>query len=59
MFDRKKKIREVLNESFGNLKESKLKDRNALRILEINDYPLEIIAEAIELAKEMDNKKGL
>jgi DNA mismatch repair ATPase MutS len=36
------------------LKEGKLKNRNAIRILEINDYPEEIITEAIELSKELD-----
>ena len=36
------------------LKEGKLKNRNAIRILEINDYPEKIITEAIELAKELD-----
>ncbi len=36
------------------LKEGKLKNRNAIKILEINDYPKEIVNEAIELAKEMD-----
>jgi DNA mismatch repair ATPase MutS len=36
------------------LKEGKLKNRNAIRILEINDYPEVIITEAIELSKELD-----
>lgn len=36
------------------LKEGKLKNRNAIRILEINDYPENIIKEAIELSKKMD-----
>jgi DNA mismatch repair ATPase MutS len=36
------------------LKEGKLKNRNAIRILEINDYPKEIISEAIEISKELD-----
>jgi DNA mismatch repair ATPase MutS len=36
------------------LKEGKLKNRNAIRILEINDYPGEIITEAIQLSKELD-----
>jgi hypothetical protein len=36
------------------LKEGKLKNRNAIRILEINDYPEQIITEAIELSKELD-----
>ena len=36
------------------LKKGKLKNRNAIRILEINDYPEQIITEAIELSKELD-----
>lgn len=36
------------------LKEGKLKNRNAIRILEINDYPNEVVQEAIEIAKELD-----
>jgi hypothetical protein len=36
------------------LKPGKLKNRNAIRILEINDYPKEIITEAIEISKELD-----
>jgi len=36
------------------LKEGKLKNRNAIRILQINDYPDNIINEAIELSKELD-----
>jgi hypothetical protein len=36
------------------LKEGKLKNRNAIKILEINDYPEEIITEALELSKELD-----
>ncbi|MGB0881177.1 MAG: MutS-related protein [Polaribacter sp.] len=36
------------------LKEGKLKNRNAIRILEINDYPKEVVKEAIEIAKELD-----
>lgn len=45
------------------LKEGKLKNRNAIKILEINDYPEQIINEAIDLSKELDkiyvvNKHG-
>ena len=45
------------------LKRGKLKNRNAIRILEINDYPEEIIIEAINISKELDkifivNKPG-
>lgn len=36
------------------LKEGKLKNRNAIRILQINDYPDNIIKEAIELSEELD-----
>ncbi len=36
------------------LKEGKLKNRNAIRILQINDYPESIIKEAIEISKELD-----
>lgn len=41
------------------LKEGKLKNRNAIRILQINDYPKSIIKEALELAGQIDNKMGL
>jgi DNA mismatch repair ATPase MutS len=36
------------------LKEGKLKNRNAIRILQINDYPENIINEAFILSKEID-----
>ena len=36
------------------LKQGKLKNRNAIRILQINDYPDKVINEAIELSKELD-----
>ncbi|MFI2742754.1 DNA mismatch repair protein MutS [Zhouia sp. PK063] len=36
------------------LKEGKLKNRNAIRILEINNYPKEVIEEATEIAKKLD-----
>ena len=36
------------------LKNGKLKNRNAIRILQINDYPETIISEAIEISKKMD-----
>jgi DNA mismatch repair ATPase MutS len=36
------------------LKEGKLKDRNAIRILQINNYPEELIQEAIGISKELD-----
>ena len=38
------------------LKEGKLKNRNALRILEINDYPDSVISEAIQISKELDKQ---
>ncbi len=36
------------------LKEGKLKNRNAIRILQINDYPNDLINEAIEISKKLD-----
>lgn len=36
------------------LKEGKLKNRNAIRILKINGYPMQIITEAIDLSKKLD-----
>ena len=36
------------------LKDGKLKNRNAIRILQINDYPEQIIQEAIVLSKALD-----
>jgi DNA mismatch repair ATPase MutS len=36
------------------LKEGKLKNRNAIRILQINDYPSNIINEAIDISKKLD-----
>jgi len=36
------------------LKEGKLKNRNAIRILQINDYPERIIKEAFELSEALD-----
>ena len=36
------------------LKEGKLKNRNAIRILEINAYPKELIREAIDISKKLD-----
>jgi len=36
------------------LKNGKLKTRNAIKILQINNYPEKIINEAIELSKELD-----
>jgi hypothetical protein len=36
------------------LKEGKLKNRNAIRILQINDYPESVIKEATEISKELD-----
>jgi hypothetical protein len=41
------------------LKEGKLKNRNAIRILQINDYPERIISEAIEISKKLDEKNML
>ena len=39
------------------LKEGKLKNRNAIRILQLNGYPEPIIEEAIGLSKQMDKAK--
>lgn len=36
------------------LKRGKLKNRNAIKILQINDYPDKVINEAIELSKKLD-----
>jgi DNA mismatch repair ATPase MutS len=36
------------------LKEGKLKNRNAIKILQMNDYPESVIREAIELSKTLD-----
>jgi DNA mismatch repair ATPase MutS len=36
------------------LKEGKLKNRNAIRILQINGYPEEVINEAMEISRELD-----
>ena len=36
------------------LKEGKLKNRNAIRILAINEYPKAVIEEAMEISKELD-----
>lgn len=40
------------------LKEGKLKNRNAIKILQINDYPEDIIIEAIEISKDLDEIKS-
>ena len=37
------------------LKEGRLKNRNAIRILKINDYPDDLINEAIEISEKLDN----
>jgi DNA mismatch repair ATPase MutS len=36
------------------LKQGKLKNRNAIRILQINDYPDHVIKEAVEISKNLD-----
>ncbi|WP_372751542.1 hypothetical protein [Labilibaculum sp.] len=41
------------------LKEGKLKNRNAIRILKINNYPENVIREAIILAEELDKSQML
>jgi len=40
------------------IKDGKLKTRNAIRILEINDYPESIIEEANSISIELDNNKN-
>lgn len=40
------------------LKEGRLKNRNAIRILQINEYPEEIILEAMRQAQELDKMAG-
>lgn len=50
----------VSNNNVGfdyKLKEGKLKHRNAIRILKINDYPSEVVEEAFTISDELDNKK--
>jgi len=56
----------VNNKTVGfdyKLKEGKLKNRNAIRILEINDYPKGVVSEAMGISKELDkiylSKKAL
>ena len=39
------------------IKDGKLKTRNAIRILEINDYPKSIIEEANSISNELDKNK--
>jgi DNA mismatch repair ATPase MutS len=36
------------------LKDGKLQNRNAIRILQLNNYPENIISEAFEISKELD-----
>jgi DNA mismatch repair ATPase MutS len=49
---------EIVNENNVDfdykLKEGKLKSRNAIKILQINDYPDDIINEAIEISETLD-----
>ncbi|MGG8497663.1 MutS-related protein [Tenacibaculum sp. TC6] len=47
----------VNNKTVGfdyKLKEGRLTNRNAIKILEINEYPKEVVSEAIEISKELD-----
>ncbi len=49
---------EERNISFDyKIKPGKMKTRNAIKILELNGYPPELIAEARRLAEEMDKKR--
>jgi hypothetical protein len=41
------------------LKDGKLKHRNAIRILQINDYPDSVVDEAIEISKKLDGETFL
>lgn len=41
------------------LKEGKLKNRNAIRILQISDYPDDVINEAMEISKKMESNVPL
>lgn len=49
---------EIVNENSVDfdykLKEGKLRNRNAIRILQINGYPDEVVKEAITISKELD-----
>jgi len=36
------------------LKPGKLKNRNAIRILQLNNYPGEVVEEAFKIARELD-----
>ena len=36
------------------LKEGKLQRRNAIKILEINEYPKDVVKEAVQISKELD-----
>ncbi len=51
---------EVVNENKVDfdykLKEGKLKNRNAIRILQINDYPHSLIQEAMDISKLLDEQ---
>jgi DNA mismatch repair ATPase MutS len=47
----------VNNKSVGfdyKLKEGKFKNRIAIRILEINEYPKDLLTEAMETSEELD-----
>lgn len=49
----------VNNKTVGfdyKLKEGKLKNRNAIRILEINGYPKDVVREAFEISKILDKR---
>jgi DNA mismatch repair ATPase MutS len=41
------------------LKPGKLKNRNAIRILQINNYPEEVTTEAMDIARQLDNLKTI
>jgi DNA mismatch repair ATPase MutS len=53
---------QVDNKTVGfdyKLKPGKLKNRNAIRILKINDYPDSIITEALEISNRLDKISAL
>lgn len=47
-------VRDITVDFDYKLKDGKLTNRNAIRILQINNYPKTLIKEAIEIAKKMD-----
>lgn len=54
LFHFSEKVDDVNIDFDFKLKDGKLKTRNAIKILQVNQYPDDIIQEAIKLSKEMD-----